>query len=685
MKIYQFPNGKKESPSADIIGGKGAGLMKMAALGMNIPPGFIIPTSESIKFLDISDPKSYKWDAKTVTMGLNALYKKMGYMPLVSVRSGAPVSMPGMMETVLNVGLTKENMPEWFERIGKRQTYECRARLVRMYGEIVNHIPSAAFDQTLNELFAKTGRTKLGDLLTYQFGNLVDRYELVFERVTGNVFPEDVNYQIQRAAEAVFFSWASDRAGAYRTIHNIDPTMGTAVVVQTMVFGNFNEKSCTGVVFSSNPSTGESGMSGEFLPCAQGEDVVAGLITPVDLSEMQKWNANSYDELEAVVEGLAVVYGDMVDVEFTVQDRMLYILQCRIGKRSARAAFRIAVTMFNNKTITVAEALKRLSVEDFYEAQQNTIHPGSTVKEALTGLAAGGGVVQGKVALTSEKAVAMKKMGERVILVRTETTPDDISGINACEGILTTTGGFTSHAAVVARGMYKACVVGCEKLEIGKLEEGQIITLDGNTGKVWLDDEVEIIRGEIDVYMSEVLKWLKKIQYGDPESTGLVVLRSNSVKTTSELIQIVEDCSTKELELFIDFDCGAYPLIDRDRSLLDMFGDAQAAEDKFTGEFLLNILKVKYLHKVIIRLPRMYKKTLMKTLLKNKKIVIVRTPETVKDLMEGEYFDLTDEFISSIFGTYETFEKFNALLDEDKRVKKAPILLSVNELVAKYL
>lgn len=443
--------------SAEHLGGKGAGLHWMASQGLPVPPAMILPTT--VCALYKADPQGTMTKIGKELKALTKFFKdKFGYMPLLSVRSGARVSMPGMMDTILNVGIDNDTYAEWEQRLGEHCTADSAKRLVEMYGSVVKGMDRHVFDgQPLEESIA------------------------VYTSHTGEEFP-NAEEQLLGSIEAVFNSWDNERAKIYRKLNDIPEDWGTAVVVQAMVFGNLGDTSCTGVLFTRNPDSGEPGVVGEYLINAQGEDVVAGIRTPDPISQMQAWNPAVYHELMTRVTLLEESRKDMQDVEFTVQDGKLYILQTRNAKRSARAAIRTAVD-FHNEGLPLETALSRVSAKQFDLAQQSILDPKFTGEPFATGIPACSGVVTGLAVTSAEAAI---NCTEPCILVTQETTPDDIGGMNAALGILTMTGGATSHAAVVARGMNKPCVVGLG-MDIGSFVEGKTqISIDGATGRVWL-------------------------------------------------------------------------------------------------------------------------------------------------------------------------------------------------------
>ncbi|PIS25817.1 MAG: pyruvate, phosphate dikinase [bacterium (Candidatus Stahlbacteria) CG08_land_8_20_14_0_20_40_26] len=509
--VYFFGEGDKNMKT--VLGGKGAGLHEMTRIDIPVPPGFTITTEACVYYFthDNTSPEGLKEEVKRVLNRLEKhMHKKFGDIDnplLVSVRSGARASMPGMMDTILNLGLNRNTMDGLIKNTGnKRFVYDCYRRLLHMYGNVVLEIPHEEFEEILTELRQKEGVNLDSELSSKSLGELVKKYE---ERIKkhGKTFPGDPVEQLWGAIEAVFRSWNNDRAKEYRRLNNIPEDWGTACNVQAMVFGNMGEDSMTGVAFTRNPATGENLFYGEWLPNAQGEDVVAGIRTPHPLSVVEKERSNSslpsleelfpdiYRELCAIREKLERHFRDVQDIEFTMEKGKLFILQTRTGKRTPLAAVKIAVDMADEKLITNEEAIMRVDPKDIDLLLHPIIDPDAKVEVVTRGLPASPGATTGKVVFSSEDAVKMKEKGEACILVRIETSPEDIKGMASAEGILTQRGGMTSHAAVVTRGMGKPCVVGCESINIDYknklfkkggtvIKEGDEITIDGATGRV---------------------------------------------------------------------------------------------------------------------------------------------------------------------------------------------------------
>lgn len=497
VQIYTFGLGDKVTEqSSEVLGGKGAGLVWMDSLGVNVPPGFILPCSLMNGYQ--KSPNEFMGSlGAEITPYLKRMEKKFGYMPLVSVRSGARQSMPGMMDTILNVGLDSKSATEWAERIGASCALDSERRLIEMYASVVRGVDKKLF-KDCRDTSAMKG---------------------IYQEKTGEEFP-DAAHQILGAIEAVFKSWNNERAKIYRKMNNIPEEWGTAVVVQAMVFGNMNDRSGTGVMFSRNPDTGVDEAVGEFLVNAQGEDVVDGSHTPMPLKDMPKWNAKVAKELLAVAEKLEKERRDVQDIEFTVQDGKLFILQTRNAKRQPLAAVKIGLDMLQEGLIDLQMLNKRVSARDLDLAQKTVIDPKFVVEPFATGISASSGVATGRVVLTSTDAI---NCTEPCILVTEETTPDDIGGMFAAKGILTLKGGMTCHAAVVARGMNKSCVVGLGPQFKDQLKAGDVISIDGASGRVW-KGEVPVIDGSKNELVSAYMQALKNELHYIPVVGGSFVV-----------------------------------------------------------------------------------------------------------------------------------------------------------------
>jgi len=504
--VYFFGEGKAEGSKEmkDLLGGKGANLAEMSSIGVPVPPGFTITTEVCELYYEnkSSIPKDV---AAEVEKNLSRLEKLMGKSLgqaddplLVSVRSGAAASMPGMMDTVLNLGLNDKAVKGLAAKSGNpRFAWDAYRRFINMFGNVVMGVNHEHFEAALDKI-KKRRKVELDtDLDTDDLANVVEAYKEVFKKHTKQNFPQDPKKQLWATVDAVFGSWNNERAISYRRINDIKGLKGTAVNVQSMVFGNLGDDSGTGVCFSRDPSTGKKVFYGEYLMNAQGEDVVAGIRTPMALKTLEKKNPKIYKQLVDVKDKLEAHYKDMQDMEFTIQQGSLYLLQTRNGKRTGAAAIKIAYDLVGEKKLDKESALMRVTPDQLDQVFHPQIDPKArkTTKPVAKGLNASPGAASGLVVFTAEEAAAWKKEGKQVLLVRKETSPEDIEGMHAAEGILTSTGGMTSHAAVVARGMGKPCVAGCKDVVItgkklvvdGKtVKQGQPMTIDGTTGEVFI-------------------------------------------------------------------------------------------------------------------------------------------------------------------------------------------------------
>ena len=513
----------------NLLGGKGANLAEMANLGINVPPGFTISTDACTYYFQNS--KSFPptlWDETLANLKQieSLLGEKLGDSEkplLLSVRSGARVSMPGMMDTVLNLGLnetslaglTKNTQNEWF-------AYDCYRRFISMYGDVVLGIPSDKFESILTKAKETSKVSSDMELSLKELKTILQKFKAVVLKTTGKEFPDDPMQQLRMAIAAVFNSWNTPSAITYRKLNGFPDGWGTAVTIQTMVFGNMGNTSATGVAFTRNPATGERKFYGEYMVNAQGEDVVAGIRTPSPILELEKEMPEAYKKLEDVYKKLEHHYKDMQDLEFTIQEKELYLLQTRSGKRTSAAAIRVAVDMVNEGLIDKATALMRVSATQLDQIFHPTIDAKAKIKILSQGLGASPGAASGKIVFTPEHAQIMAEKKEKVILVRMETSPEDIHGMNVAQGILTAKGGMTSHAAVVARGMGKPCVSGCSDLNIVekkkyctlngvKLKEYDYITLDGTTGQI-VQGLVPLVQPKLTGYFTQLMQWADEVR-----------------------------------------------------------------------------------------------------------------------------------------------------------------------------
>jgi pyruvate,orthophosphate dikinase len=519
--VYDFTEGNRNLK--DLLGGKGANLAEMTNLGLPVPPGFTITTEACRHYL--AEGAVHDGLDREVAEHLKALEERMGRKLgqaddplLVSVRSGAKFSMPGMMETVLNIGLNDESVHGLAKQAGgnERFAWDSYRRLIQMFGKTVLGIDGDLFEDALD---AVKGRRQDTDLDAGELQRLVETYKGIVREQTGKDFPTDPREQMRLAINAVFDSWNAPRAILYRRQERIPADLGTAVNVMAMVFGNYGDDSGTGVAFTRDPGTGRQGIYGDYLQNAQGEDVVAGIRNTIPLEELERLDKTSYDELVRIMEVLETHYKDLCDIEFTIERGKLWMLQTRVGKRTAAAAFCIATQLVDQGLITLDEAVTRVTGDQLAKLMFPRFDHGAEKKRIAKGMNASPGAAVGKAVFSSERAVELAGQGEDVILVRRETNPDDLAGMIAARGILTSRGGKTSHAAVVARGMGKTCVCGAEELEVSTAErrftapggivvaEGEVISIDGTTGEVFL--------GEVPVVASAVVEYFEGAEPAD--------------------------------------------------------------------------------------------------------------------------------------------------------------------------
>ncbi|MEV7279806.1 pyruvate, phosphate dikinase [Streptomyces sp. NPDC093111] len=529
--VYDFTEGNKDLK--DLLGGKGANLAEMTNLGLPVPPGFTITTEACKVYLEsgsepaeLRDEVSAHLDALESRMG-----KKLGQADdplLVSVRSGAKFSMPGMMDTVLNIGLSDVSVEGLAQQADNaRFAWDSYRRLIQMFGKTVLDVDGELFEDALDEAKAAKKVTSDTDLDAADLKQLVEHFKKIVKTATGRDFPQDPREQMDLAIEAVFNSWNTDRAKLYRRQERIPGDLGTAVNVCSMVFGNLGPDSGTGVAFTRDPASGHAGVYGDYLQNAQGEDVVAGIRNTVPLAELESIDKTSYDQLMQIMNTLETHYKDLCDIEFTIERGQLWMLQTRVGKRTAGAAFRIATQLVDQGLIDEAEALQRVNGAQLAQLMFPKFDEHAKVEQIGRGIAASPGAAVGKAVFDSYTAVKWSRSGEKVILIRRETNPDDLDGMIAAEGILTSRGGKTSHAAVVARGMGKTCVCGAEELEVDTkrrrmttssgvvIEEGDVVSIDGSTGKVYV--------GEVPVVPSPVVEYFEgRMHAGADDADELV-------------------------------------------------------------------------------------------------------------------------------------------------------------------
>ena len=528
--IYFFAEGKAEGNGQmkDLLGGKGAGLAEMTNAGIPVPPGFTITTEVCRYFYSHNHqlPPELKSQYEEAISRLEKVTGKTFGDPqnplLVSVRSGAKFSMPGMMDTVLNLGLN-DKVVEGLAKITQnpRFAYDAYRRFIQMFGDVVLGIEKSEFEKIITAKKEQLGKKQDTELTAEDCQEVIAEYKKLVKEKTGKDFPQDPRVQLDMARDAVFKSWNNPRAITYRKLNKIPDDLGTAVNIQAMVFGNLGEDSATGVGFTRNPATGEKVFYGEYLTNAQGEDVVAGIRTPKPISELEKDMPQVYQQLKEITSRLEKHYRDVQDFEFTIERGKLYMLQTRTGKRTAFAAVKIAVDMVKEGLISKEEALLRVEPEALNQLLHPIFDPKAKYEVLAKGLPASPGAAVGKVVFSSEDAVTQGDQ-EKVILVRLETTPDDIAGMNMAQGVLTARGGMTSHAAVVARGMGKCAVVGCEAIKVDEehkrftvngvtVSEGEWISINGNTGEVILG-KVPTVEPELTGEFGEFMSWADEIR-----------------------------------------------------------------------------------------------------------------------------------------------------------------------------
>jgi len=527
--VYMFSEADKSMKN--LLGGKGANLAEMTKLGLPIPQGFTVSTEACINYLENNKTISAEMKGQ-IEVALEEVEKITGKkfgdnsMPLlVSVRSGARASMPGMMDTVLNLGLTDVSVKGFAAATGNpRFAYDSYRRFIQMFADVVKGLPKQQFERVLDDIKESKGFESDLELSADDLIEVVDAFKALYEKHEGSEFPQDPKEQLMDAVKAVFGSWDNERAVVYRRMNDIPGSWGTAVNVQSMVFGNMGNTSGTGVAFTRNPSTGEPGIYGEYLLNAQGEDVVAGIRTPEPITRLEDDMPEVYAEFIRIANSLEDHYKDMQDMEFTIEDKKLYFLQTRNGKRTAQAALKIAVDLVNEGRINHEQALMMVDPKQL----DQLLHPMFDVTALAStkvygeALPASPGAATGKVYFTADTAVEAKKRGEAVILVRLETSPEDIEGMDAAQGILTVRGGMTSHAAVVARGMGTCCISGCGGVKIAADEksftlggktvaEGEYISLDGSTGKIYLE-QIKTVEPEIGGEFEEFMGWADEVR-----------------------------------------------------------------------------------------------------------------------------------------------------------------------------
>ena len=525
--VYDLSEGNSDMKG--LLGGKGAGVAEMMRIGIPVPDGFTVTTQACVETMKAGG----EWPAslrKQIEDGLDRLEKRTGRKLgdakkplLVSVRSGAVVSMPGMMDTILNLGISDETVGAIAqESNNERFAWDCYRRFIQMYGEVVEGIPAHTFEDLLTAMKKARGAAQDTDLTAADIKELTSQFKQAADKALGGAWTTDPVEQLYRAVDAVFRSWLNPRADVYRKANNISADLGTAVNVMQMVFGNRGETSATGVLFTRNPATGVKELYGEFLTNAQGEDVVAGIRTPRPLAELESVIPAAYKDLRATMDKMEHHARDMQDMEFTIENGKLYLLQTRNGKRTAAAALKAASDMVDEGLITKEEALQRIEPDQLDQLLHPAIDPSHKSKPVTKGLAASPGAAVGGIVFDADTAAEKGAKGEKVVLVRYETTPDDIHGVLQAQGVLTAHGGMTSHAAVVARGFGKPCVSGATDIELdaeaktlgiaGKVyHEGDVITLDGSTGEVF-GEALKLVPAQMNEDFQRVVKWADEVR-----------------------------------------------------------------------------------------------------------------------------------------------------------------------------
>lgn len=702
LAIYRFGavnDPVDEASAKEILGGKGANLAAMARMGFHVPPGFTIPCDISVIYTNGHSPDFKAGVMQTVMdnviEGDKYLKEQFGYYPLVSVRSGARVSMPGMMDTILNVGIGDWNIMEWINRIGEPAALDSYRRFLQMYGATAMGIPKEAFEAQLADIKAAAKVSKDSDLLPGYLNRLIKRYKDIYTEY-GKKVPTLREEALKYAIIAVFESWNNERAIEYRKHEGIPDDWGTAVNIQAMVFGNVNDNSCSGVAFTRDKATGERKATGDFIVNAQGEDVVAAGAPTQPLAEMEKWNKKCFIQLHGVMASLEKHYRDMQDVEFTVQDGTLYMLQTRTGKRSAAAAFQIAHDMVAEGLIDKDTAMKRVGREQLLTIMKPSIDPKFKGKPIATGLGVGGTVVTGVVCLTKDGAKKAKEQGLDAILVRYETNPDDFDGIIAAVGVLTATGGTTSHAAVVANGFDKTCVVGCAKLSFegkrvgygkGYFEAGDVISIDGMTGNVY-KGEVPVIEPKITTEVQSVAQWFMdaetayRVTPATVDELKLALLDAPECDTAhvdtcmlamdadlQSVYGAINHCKAKRVVFDLSDVDGHYGV--HDKVINKMFGWNPTLGTGNKRAMAILGMPTEAAMKCVLKLPQ---SCTMGDKLRKAGFKVVGAVKTVADLLNtDDAVVVDDETIASVFGSKEALEWVQAAMVKSGKTPSKPL------------
>jgi len=699
--IYRFGHTTEGDASmSDLLGGKGANLAEMAKLGMPVPFGITIPTSACNSYR--TDMTGSFEKEKYVTMlvdnyvmpALGEIQIELDYKPLWSVRSGSKFSMPGMMDTLLNIGLTSDNLDEWKSRLGECSALDCRRRQISQYATTVKGLHG--FGQLWD--FCKGYKYNLKSPpssdaemvksvkhLTKVVGNFEKHYIKRFS----DEFPDTLRKQLIGSITAVFDSWDSERAKEYRALHDIDNDLGTAVNIQMMVYGNMNDESCSGVAFTRDPATGDPFPMGEFLVNAQGEDVVAGTATPQPFSELAAFDHNIAVELWEIAERLEAHYKEMMDIEFTVEDGKLWMLQCRVGKRSGKAAFRIAHDMAKGGLISKEEAVSRVSAKQ-YMAMKKIRIKGDVPEVDYQGIAAGGGLVTGRVVTTASQA---KELGKHdpVILVTDETTPEDFGGMAASVGILTRTGGATSHAAVVGRSLEKHCVVGCVDLP-DLMGFPQEITIDGSSGEVWLQP-LSLTKGDVDDYARTVLGWAidanDEVMVKTPHDSSVLDNRyiTTGASDIDQFVEFVKKANADDdiAECYIDLALAGENKLDADAMLWNLVGEPNDSINEIEINNRMAVLmkfKLAKLKSKAIIVPSSFSTLTEQSALRDAGWKVVSRVETIEELLESDGIVEIDEgFAKQIGGEQVATKLFEMMEKAGTPVRVKPKAVSKNRLV----
>jgi pyruvate,orthophosphate dikinase len=693
---YGFGDNVGNKDSKDLLGGKGANLAEMSTLGLPVPYGITITTDVCNHYLSLTPHDRAKfldtYYADEVRPVLDQLEDLIGYAPLYSVRSGARDSMPGMMDTLLNIGLTRANRHEWSQRLGLSSVgssvmLDCRRRQLEMYGDTVEG--KAAQIKSLRN---KIGMYKYGlaEAPGADFMNSPQHVDKYISKLEDLVFlPRSVDAQIIRSIRAVFESWHSQRAQDYRKMYGISDDLGTAVNIQMMVFGNIGNKSASGVYFTRNAATGEHEPYGDMVINGQGEDVVAGTHDTLPVTTLKTLLPECYDQLIAIGNELEHVYADMVDTEFTIENGKLYMLQVRVGKREAKAAFRIAHDMVFDGLIDKETAVSRVTAKQYRALRQIRIDLDEIPTPDYTGIAAGGSLVVGTPVATAAEAIAAQC---DVILTTDETNPDDFAGMAASVGILTRTGGATSHAAVVGRSLEKHCVVGCTSLpETDALPD--LITVDGSTGRVWLQ-ALPLTTGEVDKYAATLLEWgiqlkqdtlVLKGTVDDRDCDNMYInLGDSSMNAVNEFLTDIGNRESVE-RVFVDITAPGGDMIDADDLLWNLTGEVVNPSDTLSQdrvrdfEALGGVGSAK--KKVVLIVPRTTSDDTVAELRAAGWRVVGKVKDIETLLDTDGIIEIDPEFESNIGGSTVAEKLFALMKDAGKEIEIAPTPVSANRLV----